>query len=61
MNKNIMFSGGTLYKGLNRVFATVIAGSLGVGAHQIASLCGEKGEAILLALFVFLLGTLHMF
>ncbi|KAF3339168.1 aluminum-activated malate transporter 1-like protein [Carex littledalei] len=50
-------AGGTLSKGLNRTFATVVAGSLGVGAHQIAALCGEKGEAILLALFVFLLAA----
>ncbi|KAJ3700447.1 hypothetical protein LUZ61_004152 [Rhynchospora tenuis] len=50
-------AGGTLCKGLNRAFATVIAGSLGVGAHHIAALCGQKGEAILLALFVFLLAA----
>ncbi|OAY84671.1 Aluminum-activated malate transporter 1 [Ananas comosus] len=45
--------GGTLSKGLNRAFATLLAGSLGVGAHQIAVLCGDKGEPILLGLFVF--------
>lgn len=48
--------GGTLSKGLNRAFATLVAGALGVAAHEAAALCGEKGEPVLLALFVFLLG-----
>jgi Aluminium activated malate transporter len=55
MNKHC-FLGGTLSKGLNRAFATIIAGSLGVSAHHIAALFGQKGEAVLLAVFVFLLG-----
>ncbi|URE12837.1 aluminum-activated malate transporter [Musa troglodytarum] len=48
--------GGTLSKGFNRAFATLLAGALGVAAHQIAIHCGEKGEPILLGLFVFALG-----
>ncbi|GJN02992.1 hypothetical protein PR202_ga20388 [Eleusine coracana subsp. coracana] len=51
--------GGTLSKGLNRAFATLVAGFIAVGAHKVADLCGDKGEPILLALFVFLLGTVH--
>ncbi|KAJ3675147.1 hypothetical protein LUZ60_004189 [Juncus effusus] len=53
--------GGTLSKGLNRAFATVFAGLLGVGAHEIAMLCGAKGEPILLSIFVFLLATAATF
>nr|XP_010931063.1 aluminum-activated malate transporter 1 [Elaeis guineensis] len=49
--------GATLSKGLNRAFATLLAGFLAVGAHQIAILFGEKGEPILLGLFVFLLAA----
>jgi hypothetical protein len=48
-----LHAGGTLGKGLNRAFATLVA----VGAHKVADLCGDKGEPILLAAFVFLLGT----
>lgn len=52
------FSGATLSKGLNRGFATILAGGLGVGAQHIAHLAGEKGEPILLGIFVFILGML---
>jgi hypothetical protein len=50
-------TGGTLGKGLNRAFATLVAGFIAVGAHQVANRCGAQGEPILLAIFVFLLGT----
>ncbi|KAG8064446.1 hypothetical protein GUJ93_ZPchr0004g38926 [Zizania palustris] len=50
--------GGTLSKGLNRAFATLVAGFIAVGAHQVANRCGAQGEPILLAVFVFLLGML---
>ncbi|CAN6248551.1 unnamed protein product [Urochloa humidicola] len=49
--------GGTLSRGLNRAFATLVAGFLAVGAHLVAQLCGEKGEPILLGVFVFLVGS----
>ncbi|GAB4859847.1 hypothetical protein Ancab_011327 [Ancistrocladus abbreviatus] len=42
--------GATLGKGVNRVAATTLAGLLGVGAHRIAILSGEKGEPIVLGL-----------
>ncbi|PKU83247.1 Aluminum-activated malate transporter 1 [Dendrobium catenatum] len=48
--------GGTLSKGLNRAFATLLAGALGLGAHHLAALAGDKGEPILLGMFVFMLG-----
>ncbi|XP_010912068.2 aluminum-activated malate transporter 1-like [Elaeis guineensis] len=54
-------AGGTLSKGLNRTFATLLAGALGVGAHQIAILSGEKGEPFLLGVFVFLLAAAATF
>ncbi|XVF19630.1 hypothetical protein REPUB_Repub11eG0127100 [Reevesia pubescens] len=49
--------GATLGKGLNRGLATFLAGTLGFGAHHLASLPGEKVQPILLGLFVFLLAT----
>ncbi|KAK9265865.1 hypothetical protein L1049_012412 [Liquidambar formosana] len=49
--------GATLGRGLNRGLATLLAGALGFGAHHLASLSGEKGEPILLGLFVFLLAA----
>lgn len=48
--------GATLGKGLNRGVATLLAASLGVGAHHLASLSGQIGEPILIGLFVFLQG-----
>ncbi|KAK6126441.1 hypothetical protein DH2020_039829 [Rehmannia glutinosa] len=42
--------GGTLSKCLNRGFATLLAGALGIGAEYFASLCGEKGEPVILGL-----------
>ncbi|TVU14604.1 hypothetical protein EJB05_38080 [Eragrostis curvula] len=53
--------GGTLSKGLNRAFATLVAGFIAVGAHKVADLCGDKGEPILLAIFVFLLASAATF
>ncbi|KAI3447405.1 hypothetical protein Pfo_004070 [Paulownia fortunei] len=53
--------GGTLSKSLNRGFATLLAGALGVGAEYLASLCGEKGEPIILGLMVFFLATASTF
>ncbi|CAK7332019.1 unnamed protein product [Dovyalis caffra] len=49
--------GATLGRGLNRGLATFLAGTLGFGAHHLAILSGEKGEPILLGLFVFVLAT----
>ncbi|KAJ4970645.1 hypothetical protein NE237_003744 [Protea cynaroides] len=53
--------GATLGKGLNRGFATLLAGALGVGAHHFASLCGEKGEPIILGLSTFLIAATSTF
>ncbi|KAJ0973344.1 hypothetical protein J5N97_021303 [Dioscorea zingiberensis] len=47
--------GGTLGKGINRTLATVLAGSLALGAHHLADLCGDKVEPVLLGVLVFIL------
>ncbi|KAL9373921.1 hypothetical protein Peur_033541 [Populus x canadensis] len=47
--------GGTLSKSLNRGFATLVAGALGLGAQQLASLFGDKGDPIVLGILVFFL------
>ena len=56
-----VLTGGTLSKGLNRAFATLVAGFIAVGAHQVANRCGAQGEPILLAVFVFLLASAATF
>ncbi|KAJ0463827.1 putative aluminum-activated malate transporter [Helianthus annuus] len=48
-------AGATLCKGMNRGFATLLAGALGVGANYLASLFGTKVEPIVLGCLVFLL------
>ncbi|KAM0940422.1 putative aluminum-activated malate transporter [Dioscorea sansibarensis] len=53
--------GATLGKGLNRALATVLAGSLALGAHHLADLCGEKIEPILLGILVFILASAATF
>ncbi|CAN6444962.1 unnamed protein product [Victoria cruziana] len=53
--------GGTLSKGLNRGFATLLAGALGIGVHYLGRLSGEKGEPIILGVFVFLLAAAATF
>ncbi|XP_011046418.1 PREDICTED: aluminum-activated malate transporter 8 [Populus euphratica] len=53
--------GGTLSKSLNRGFATLLAGALGLGAQHLASLSGEKGQPIVLGILVFLLAAASTF
>ncbi|KAG2683114.1 hypothetical protein I3760_10G017400 [Carya illinoinensis] len=53
--------GGTLSKCLNRGFATLFAGALGLGAQHLASLFGDKGEPVVLGLLVFLLAAASSF
>ncbi|KAL5575006.1 hypothetical protein UlMin_016705 [Ulmus minor] len=49
------YVGTTIGRGLNRMLATLVAGGLSVGANRLATLCGEKGEPILIAIFVFIM------
>ncbi|KAK9910339.1 hypothetical protein M0R45_034305 [Rubus argutus] len=44
--------GATIGRGLNRLMATLVAAALGIGAHRLATLAGNQGEPILIALFV---------
>ncbi|CAL5032208.1 unnamed protein product [Urochloa decumbens] len=53
--------GATLSKGINRVLATLTAGLLAVGVHLVARLCGEAGEPVVLAVFVFLVASAATF
>ncbi|EPS69609.1 hypothetical protein M569_05152 [Genlisea aurea] len=53
--------GGTLSKSINRGFATLVAGALGVAAEYVADLCGKNGEPILLGVLVFLLAAVCTF
>ncbi|CAA2992190.1 aluminum-activated malate transporter 2-like [Olea europaea var. sylvestris] len=46
--------GATLGRGVNRAIATLLAGSLGVGAHRLANILGEKLEPVFLGFSVFL-------
>lgn len=56
-----MFLGAALSKSLNRSFATLLGGSMGVGAKYLADISGDKGEPVVLGLFVFILGTASQF
>ncbi|CAK9181021.1 unnamed protein product [Ilex paraguariensis] len=51
--------GATLCKSLNRGFATLLAGALGIGTEYFATLFGKQGEPIVLGLLVFLLGMIQ--
>ncbi|XP_057466883.1 aluminum-activated malate transporter 8-like [Actinidia eriantha] len=53
--------GATLCKSMNRGFATMLAGALGVGVQELASLLGDKGEPIVLGFFVFILAATSTF
>ena len=53
---NVCILGAALLKGLNRTCGTFLAGALGVGVHHISRLFGEKGEPVVLGIFVFLIG-----
>ncbi|KAE8674903.1 Aluminum-activated malate transporter 7 [Hibiscus syriacus] len=46
----------TLGKGVNRGLATLLAGALAVGAHQLAKTSGRIYEPVVLGFFVFLQG-----
>ncbi|XP_031476551.1 aluminum-activated malate transporter 10-like [Nymphaea colorata] len=53
--------GATLSKGINRGIGTLLAGSLAIGVHFVASHSGDKGEPIVLAGSLFLLGSAATF
>lgn len=43
------------------MLATLLAGGLGLGAHRLATLSGETGEPVLIAVFVFIIGRDNTF
>nr|XP_043623747.1 aluminum-activated malate transporter 8-like [Erigeron canadensis] len=53
--------GATLSKGMNRGFATLLAGALGVGAEAFAGLFGPTVKPVVLGCFVFLLVSVATF
>lgn len=53
----IYLSGGTIGRGLNRAFATLLGGAIGVGVDRLAAMSGDIGQPILLGLFVMVLST----
>lgn len=50
--------GAAVSKGLNRACATFLAGALGIGAHYLAILSGEKKEPIVLGFLVFVVAAM---
>ncbi|XP_022754202.1 aluminum-activated malate transporter 10-like [Durio zibethinus] len=53
--------GGTLYKCLNRVCGTFLAGFLAVGVHWVASRSGERFEPLVVGASVFILASAATF
>ncbi|KAL4278690.1 hypothetical protein GQ457_03G017790 [Hibiscus cannabinus] len=53
--------GATLYKCLNRMFATFLAGFLALGVHWIASRSGDRFEPFVVGASVFLLASMATF
>lgn len=49
-------TGATFYKCVNRVVATILAGSLGIAVHWVATLSG-KAEIFVISCSVFLFGN----
>ncbi|KAF9598929.1 hypothetical protein IFM89_033127 [Coptis chinensis] len=53
--------GATLGKCINRGFATLLAGALGIGANHLSTLAGEEGETIVLCFLIFILAAAATF
>ncbi|XP_052192058.1 aluminum-activated malate transporter 10 [Diospyros lotus] len=53
--------GATLCKCINRATGTLLAGSLGIGVHWVATQSGERFEPIIIGLSVFLLASATTF
>lgn len=51
-----VIAGSTLYKCLNRVFGTFLAGFIAIGVHWIAIQSGEKLGPFIVGFSVFVLG-----
>ncbi|XP_022158799.1 aluminum-activated malate transporter 10 isoform X2 [Momordica charantia] len=53
--------GASLYKCVNRVVGTSLAGGLGIGVHWVAAECGDRFEPIILGISLFLLASAATF
>ncbi|CAO2835437.1 unnamed protein product [Amaranthus hypochondriacus] len=53
--------GSTIYKSVNRVIATTIAGSIGVGVHWVASHCDRRYQPFVLGASVFVFASAATF
>ncbi|KAJ3680153.1 hypothetical protein LUZ60_016431 [Juncus effusus] len=53
--------GGCLYKGFNRATATLVAGSIALGVHWVASKSGDKLEPVILSTSVFIVASVATF
>ncbi|KAL5068488.1 hypothetical protein RYX36_019375 [Vicia faba] len=54
-------AGSTIYKGINRICGTTLAGLLAFGVHWVASKAGEKIELIIVGVFLFLIASVATF
>ncbi|CAL5206860.1 unnamed protein product [Lathyrus oleraceus] len=50
-------AGSTIYKGINRICGTTLAGLLAFGVHWVCSKAGEKFELIIVGVLLFLLAS----
>lgn len=56
VNTICYFAGATIYKSINRICGTTLAGLLAFGVHWVASRAGDQWEPIIVGVSLFLLG-----
>jgi uncharacterized membrane protein YccC len=63
LKPNVIFiyyeiAGATIYKSINRICGTTLAGLLALGVHWVASRAGAEWEPVIVGASLFLLGIL---
>lgn len=58
MNGGDETAGATIYKSINRICGTTLAGLLAFGVHWVASRAGEQWEPVIVGFSLFLLGII---
>jgi uncharacterized membrane protein YccC len=53
-------AGATIYKSINRICGTTLAGLLALGVHWVASRAGAEWEPVIVGASLFLLGILFI-
>jgi len=53
-------AGSTIYKSINRICGTALAGFLALGVHWVASKAGKQLEPIIVGVLLFLLGIIFI-